>query len=60
MFTSGLHVVGIVSAIFYVALVILAVWALRHVQNSHGHDSDPRSRSQKAELEPEAASPTRA
>jgi DHA2 family multidrug resistance protein-like MFS transporter len=33
-FTSGLHVVGIVSAIFYAGLAVLAVRAFRHVRNA--------------------------
>ncbi|TDD01132.1 MFS transporter [Nonomuraea deserti] len=39
-FTSGVHVVGIVSAIFYVGLAVLAIRAFRHVHNSHGGDDD--------------------
>ncbi|MGV9386724.1 MFS transporter [Nonomuraea sp. NPDC003707] len=37
-FTSGVHVVGIVSAIFYAGLAVLALRAFRHVHNSHGGD----------------------
>ena len=39
-FTSGLHVVGIVSAIFYAGLAVLAIRAFKHVRNSHGGDDD--------------------
>ncbi|WP_240776947.1 MFS transporter [Nonomuraea basaltis] len=37
-FTSGVHVVGIVSAVIYVGLAVLAVQAFKHVRNSHGDD----------------------
>jgi DHA2 family multidrug resistance protein-like MFS transporter len=41
-FTSGLHSVGIVSAVLYVGLAVLAIRAFRHVRNSHGDmDSTP-------------------
>jgi MFS transporter, DHA2 family, multidrug resistance protein len=39
-FTSGLHVVGIVSAIFYAGLAVLAVWALRHLSRPGPGDDD--------------------
>ncbi|MBM7789884.1 MFS transporter [Tenggerimyces flavus] len=35
-FTSGLHVVGIVSAIVYAVLAVLTIRAFRHVRNSQG------------------------
>src|SRR5258708_4713414 len=37
-FTSGLHVVGIVSAVFYAGLAVLALRAFKHVRNAHGGD----------------------
>ncbi|MFG1948270.1 MFS transporter [Nonomuraea sp. NPDC048826] len=37
-FTSGMHVVGIVSAVIYVGLAVLAARAFRHVRNSRGDD----------------------
>jgi DHA2 family multidrug resistance protein-like MFS transporter len=37
-FASGLHVVGIVSAIIYAGLAVLTIRAFRHVRNSHGGD----------------------
>lgn len=39
-FTSGVHVVGIVSAIFYVGLAVLALRAFKRVRSSHGGDND--------------------
>ncbi len=38
-FTSGIHVVGIVSALLYAGLAVLAVRAFRHVRNAHGGDA---------------------
>ncbi|URN09632.1 MFS transporter [Actinomadura madurae] len=35
-FTSGVHVVGLVSAVIYAVLAVLAVWAFRHVRNASG------------------------
>jgi DHA2 family multidrug resistance protein-like MFS transporter len=46
-FASGVHVVGIVSAIFYAGLAVLALRAFRHVRNSDGSKTD---------LEPDATS----
>ncbi len=40
-FASGVHVVGIVSAIFYAGLAVLALRAFRHVRNSDGGETDP-------------------
>jgi DHA2 family multidrug resistance protein-like MFS transporter len=37
-FTSGLHVVGIVSAIIYAGLAVLTIRAFRHVRNLQGGD----------------------
>ena len=37
-FTSGVHVVGIVSALFYAGLAVLAVRAFRGVRNIDGGD----------------------
>ncbi|MBM7790107.1 MFS transporter [Tenggerimyces flavus] len=57
-FTSGLHKVGIVSAIFYTGSAVLAVWAFKHVRNSHGGDDttkdDTMTKDQAADPEPEA------
>jgi DHA2 family multidrug resistance protein-like MFS transporter len=39
-FTSGLHVVGIVSAVFYAALALLALWAFRDLRGLHGADDE--------------------
>lgn len=38
-FTSGLHVVGVVSAIFYTGLAVLAVWAFRHSSRPDASDT---------------------
>ncbi len=38
-FTAGLHVVGVVSAIFYAILAVLALRAFKQVRNSYGGDS---------------------
>lgn len=35
-FTSGVHVVGLVSAVIYAVLAVLAVWAFRRVRNASG------------------------
>ena len=35
-FTSGVHAVGLVSAVLYAGLAVLAVWAFKQVRNSHG------------------------
>ncbi|GAA2429281.1 MFS transporter [Actinomadura vinacea] len=53
-FTSGVQVVGIVSAIFYVGLAVLALRAFRHVRNSHGGDDDTTNKDQRTDLVPEA------
>ncbi|MFC5748101.1 MFS transporter [Actinomadura rugatobispora] len=50
-FTSGVQVVGIVSAVFYVGLAVLALQAFRHVRNSHGDDD---TTNKKADPVPEA------
>jgi MFS transporter, DHA2 family, multidrug resistance protein len=42
-FTSGVHVVGIVSAILYAGLAVLALRAFKHVRNSHGDDDDTKT-----------------
>jgi MFS family permease len=31
-FTTGLHVVGVVTAVFYAVLAVLALWAFRHMR----------------------------
>jgi DHA2 family multidrug resistance protein-like MFS transporter len=35
-FTSGLHIVGVVSAVFYAGLAVLALRAFRHVRSARG------------------------
>jgi DHA2 family multidrug resistance protein-like MFS transporter len=35
-FTTGIHVVGVVSAVFYFCLAVLALRAFRHAQNADG------------------------
>jgi DHA2 family multidrug resistance protein-like MFS transporter len=35
-FTSGVHTVGVVSAVFYAGLALLALRAFRHVRSAHG------------------------
>lgn len=35
-FTSGLHVVGVVSAILFAGLCLMTLWAFRHARNAHG------------------------
>jgi DHA2 family multidrug resistance protein-like MFS transporter len=57
-FTSGVHVVGIVSAIFYAGLAVLAIRAFKHVRNSHGGDDDTTNKDKETDPVPEAA-PTR-
>ncbi len=49
-FTSGVHVVGIVSAIFYVGLAVLALRAFRHVRNSNGGDHDTTDKDRETAL----------
>jgi DHA2 family multidrug resistance protein-like MFS transporter len=39
-FTSGVHTVGIVSAILYSGLAVLALRAFSHVRNSNGGEHD--------------------
>lgn len=39
-FTSGVHVVGVVSAVFYVGLAVLALWAFKHVRSAQGDVED--------------------
>lgn len=57
-FTSALHVVGVISAIIYVGLAVLAVRAFKHVRSSHGGDGDTTTNDQKTDLIPETASAT--
>jgi DHA2 family multidrug resistance protein-like MFS transporter len=40
-FTSGVHVVGVVSAVLYAGLAALALRAFRHVRNIDGNDPTP-------------------
>ena len=56
-FASGLHVAGIVSAIFYAGLAVLAIRAFRHVRNIDGGDDDDAANKDRAtDPELEAAS----
>jgi DHA2 family multidrug resistance protein-like MFS transporter len=55
-FTSGLHVVGIVSAILYGSLAVLALRAFSHVRNSSGGDDDTTMKGQRADPVSEATS----
>jgi MFS transporter, DHA2 family, multidrug resistance protein len=55
-FTSGVHVVGIVSAIFYAGLAVLALRAFTHVRDSHGGDDATTTKDKRTDPEPEATS----
>jgi DHA2 family multidrug resistance protein-like MFS transporter len=55
-FTSGIHTVGIISAIFYAGLAVLAMWAFRHVRNAHGGHDDTTYEDKVSEPVPEPAS----
>lgn len=57
-FTSGVHVVGIVSAVFYAGLAVLALWAFKHVRALDGGEIDPTEAEQDTDLAPETASAT--
>jgi DHA2 family multidrug resistance protein-like MFS transporter len=59
-FTSGVHVVGIVSAVFYAGLAVLALRAFKHVRNSHGGDDDTTTKDKETYPEPDATSTTEA
>jgi MFS transporter, DHA2 family, multidrug resistance protein len=39
-FTSGVHVVGVISAVFYVGLAVLAIRAFRHIHKTPEGDGD--------------------
>lgn len=56
-FTSGLHAVGIVGAVLYVALSVLTVRAFKDVRNSHGGD-DTAQKDEVTEPMPGATSST--
>ncbi|MDL4817169.1 MFS transporter [Actinomadura opuntiae] len=58
-FTSGVHVVGIVSAVFYAGLAVLALQAFKHVRNSHGGEHDTTKNDEKTDPEPDATSATK-
>jgi DHA2 family multidrug resistance protein-like MFS transporter len=45
-FTSGVHAVGIVSAILYGCLAVLALRAFKHVRNAQGADQDSTTKDQ--------------
>jgi DHA2 family multidrug resistance protein-like MFS transporter len=53
-FTSGVHVVGIVSAVFYAALAVVALRAFRHVRNAQGDTDEETAPETEAETEAEA------
>jgi MFS transporter, DHA2 family, multidrug resistance protein len=53
-FTSGVHVVGIVSAVFYAGLAVLAIVAFKTARTSHGGDDDSTEKNE--ETEPDTAS----
>ncbi|MBB5781574.1 hypothetical protein [Nonomuraea jabiensis] len=57
-FTSGVHVVGFVSAAFYAGLAVLALRAFRHVPNAHGGDDDTTDKDQQTGPVLEAAPAT--
>ncbi|MFI0353080.1 MFS transporter [Actinomadura sp. 9N407] len=59
-FTSGVHVVGIVAAIFYAGLAVLAMWAFKHVRNSHGGDDDTTKKDPETDPAPQATPATEA
>lgn len=52
-FSSGVHVVGITSAVLYAGLTVLAVRAFRHVRNLRSAESGPTT----AATEPEPETP---
>jgi DHA2 family multidrug resistance protein-like MFS transporter len=60
-FCSGVHVVGVVSALRYAVLAVLAVRAFRHVRNSQGDDDTTDDTTDTTDdgrgAVPEAASP---
>ena len=56
-FTSGVHVVGVVSAVVYVGLAILTIVAFRQVKNLQG-DSEPAAEVPQADTAPRATSDT--
>ena len=58
-FASGVHVVGIVSAILYAGLAVLALRAFKHVRNSDGDDTaDEESRPEPGSTVPRQMSAT--
>lgn len=57
-FTSGLHVVGIISAILYAGLCVLAWRAFRHAKNAHGDVDDTTQKHEHTDTAPETASVT--
>ncbi len=60
-FTSGVHAVGIVSAILYAGLTVLAVVALGQARNSHGGgDGDATDKDEETDPSPHVASATEA
>ncbi|MEU4196954.1 MFS transporter [Kribbella sp. NPDC026611] len=57
-FTSGVHVVGVVSAIFYAGMAVLAVRAFRQVRNTQGGDARELEQEPTLVAEGEAANET--
>jgi MFS transporter, DHA2 family, multidrug resistance protein len=57
-FTSGVHLVGLVSAAFYICLAVLALWAFRDVRSIHGADTERPHQDQEGEPSREAVSAT--
>lgn len=55
-FTSGMQVVGIVSAIVYAGLAVLALRAFRHVRSLHGGDGDTATKDRATDPASEARS----
>ncbi len=48
-FTSGVHVVGIVSAVFYTALAVLSLWAFTSLRSLHGTDDETPNENERTE-----------
>jgi MFS transporter, DHA2 family, multidrug resistance protein len=52
------HLVGLVSAAFYICLAVLALWAFRDVRSIHGADTERPHQDQEGEPSREAVSAT--
>jgi DHA2 family multidrug resistance protein-like MFS transporter len=59
-FSSGVHTVGVVSAILYVGLAVLALWAFRHLRTTKSADQPTPTKDPEANPVPEATSATTA